>query len=125
MKSFIADLEEQVEYWRQRAENAEQMLRGTDWDVSIPPLTLYETRLMRLLARRPYTPNALAFAMGLEYERTSIRCIYIAIHRIRAKLPERIAPSGTRQYSAPYEVPDRAALKAFLTIEAEDERAAA
>lgn len=124
MKSHIADLEEQVEYWRQRSEAAEMLLHGRDWGTAIPPLTLYQTRVMRLLARRPYSPDALTFAMQMEYDDTSKRCLYIAIFHIRNKLPANIAPSLARRNCAPYDVPDRDALKAFLNLNMQERQAA-
>lgn len=128
MKSIIEDLQEQVEHWRQRAERAEGALQGRGWDTAVPPLTLYQTRLMRLLARQPYNADALAFAMGIDYEDTGKRSIYVHMHHIRRRLPAMIAPTQKLGKSYPYDVPDREALRAFLGMslpEQAERRAAA
>jgi len=125
MTTHYQDLEEQIEYWRQRAESAEAAICGARWNDAVPPLTLYQTRLMRLLARKAFTPEALALAMSLDYPETSKRCVYIQIFHVRNKLPWQIAPSPARKYSHPYDVPDRDALRAFLAGEAIEQRRAA
>lgn len=117
MKTIIEDLEEQVEFWRQRAEAAEAALgMGDRWDVRAPPLSLYETRVMRVIAERPLTGTDAVRILSAWYPNTSNNSLDVLLHRIRRRLPADIAPS-TRLNGSRYafiEVPDREALKAFL-----------
>lgn len=123
--SIIAELEEAVEYWRQRAEKAEQALVDlagpqADWNRAVRPLTLCETRIMRLLAGREMTGRALCSAMRRSYPRISDNSVKCQLSRIRKKLPADMAPArGTsRGYGSEnmYRVENREALRAFLNL---------
>jgi hypothetical protein len=120
--AMIAERDEAVEYWRQRAEAAELALRGGNmepgvWNERVYPLSLFQTRIMRLLARRDMTSLALQVILQNEYPDTTEGSIKAHLTHIRSRLPCSIAPPkgapcrGTRH---PYSVPDRAALKDFL-----------
>lgn len=114
-KTIREDLEEQVEYWRQRAEDAEQALYGHKWDSVVKPLTLSETRIMRLIARRPMSQHQIALVMENYSNADDVETLVkVMLCRIRRRLPENIEPiKYTRQF-APVEVRDREALRAFL-----------
>lgn len=116
----IEELEDAVETLRQRAEAAEAALRGGsegEWSERVEPLTLYQTRLMRLLAARPMRTSAIIAALAHEYPNTSDNSIKAHMSNIRRVLPAQIAPTlgtpcpGNLHF---YAVPDRSALKAFL-----------
>lgn len=125
MSSLIAELEEQVEHWRQRAEAAEAILRGNDWDMKVYPLTLYQTRIVRLLSRADFSTPALIVAMAWDYPDTTADAIKVHICQIRKKLPARIAPTSDRGWNVVYRVPDRAALRDWLNAGLRVERRAA
>ncbi len=114
----IADLEEQVEAWRQRAEAAEGVLQGDRWDQPVRPLSLYETRVMRLLAKRDMSGSQLVDALLPDYPATNDNSLTTMICRIRARLPESLAPPCNVPVgwgvSATYTVLDRPALIRFL-----------
>ncbi len=122
MKTIVEDLEEQVEYWRDRAERAEQAMRGGaveagNWCYRVAPLTLFQTRLMRLLAVGPMNTSALMIVMENDYPRTSDESMKVHLCRIRRMLPEHISPgigSPCPSVQHFYSVPDRPALRAFL-----------
>lgn len=117
MSTIIEELEEQVEYWRQRAEAAEAALGiGDRWDVRTPPLSLYETRVMRVIAERPLTGTDAVRILSAWYPNTSNNSLDVLLHRIRRRLPADIAPSPrlTGSRYAFIEVPDREALRVFL-----------
>ena len=125
MQSIIEELEESVEYWRQRAEKAEKALLDlagpqADWNSAVRPLTLCETRIMRLLAGRDMTGRALCAAMRRSYPRISDNSVKCQLSRIRRTLPADIAPErGTsRGYGSEnmYRVENREALKALLNL---------
>jgi hypothetical protein len=122
MRTHYEDLEQQVSYWRDRAERAEGVLRGQDWQVTLRPLSLSQTRLMRLLAGRDCTVNMFIDAMCDVQPNISDSSVKAQLCLIRRKLPIEIAP--TYGHGGMYSVRDRAALKAFLQIEADEERAA-
>jgi hypothetical protein len=113
-RSIIDDLEEQVEHWRQRAEAAEALLKGAYWDVAVPPLTLCQTRIMRLLAERSLSAHRLSVALADYYPRIVPKTIHVMIFRIRAAMPEHLRPVIQRQHDSAYLIPDRAALREFL-----------
>lgn len=122
MKSHYQDLEDQVAYWQDRAERAESALRGRDWDGAVKPLSLSQTRLMRLLAGRDCSIAMFIAAMSDAQPNISDSSVKAQLCVIRTKLPQVIAPSYG--YGGVYTVPDREALKAFLSGE-QTERAAA
>jgi hypothetical protein len=118
----IARLEEEVEYWRQRAEKAELALRGGvsepgKWGDRVLPLSLLQTRLMRLLAVQAMTSKALQLALRNDYPRISDGSIKAHFTQVRSVLPANIAPPrgapcpGTLHH---YTIPDRPALAEFL-----------
>lgn len=122
MSTIIEELEEQVEYWRQRAESAELALRGGvkepgEWGDRVHPLSLFQTRIMRLLLRKDMNALAMQIALENDYPDTTEGSIKVHLSNIRQRLPKSIAPTrgapcrGTRHA---YHVPDRQALKAFL-----------
>lgn len=112
--TIIEDLEQQVEHWRQRAEAAEATLKGNAWDTKVPPLTLYQTRIMRLLARADFSTPALIVGLGMDYPDTTPECIKVHICQIRKKLRGNIAPASTRGWNTVYRIPDRPALREWL-----------
>jgi hypothetical protein len=123
--TIIEDLEQQVEHWRQRAEVAEAIVKGEDWNVAVPPLSLQQTRVMRYIARKPIGPARLVSALACDYPMITPNSLTVTIWRCRQKLPAHIAPRILPHHAAPFEVPDRAALKAWLeTGQLPDRRAA-
>lgn len=127
MTSIIEDLEEQVEYWRARAEAAEAIVAGQDWARAVPPLSLYQTRILRLLGQRDVMAKTLLAKMELDYPNTTDNCLKSQICLLRAKLPAVICPPLKSRGSVPYTIPDREALRVFLdtgVLPAEQRRAA-
>jgi hypothetical protein len=111
----IADLETQIEHWRQRAEAAEAALgQGNQWDRAVPPLSLQMTRIMRLIARRPLTSVEIADKLiTTDYPNSSVRTVLVRLCQIRQVLPGSIMPMSGG-YGRPYSVREPDALKAFL-----------
>lgn len=118
MSGIIEDLEEQVETWRQRAEAAEAALGMGPADLAVPPLSLYQTRVMRMLAERDMTGAQLLNALMPHYPNTTDNALKSFLSQLRRKLPAHIAPprSVTSGWgvSTPYTIQDRPALRAFL-----------
>lgn len=112
--SIIDELEYQVEYWRRRAEDAERALKGDHWDSKVPPLSLQQTRIMRLIARRPITPKAICEVIQNDYPDCSIKGVLATVSNARRKLPDAIRPMHAWGEGNRYRVPDPDALKAFL-----------
>lgn len=114
MNSIIEELEERIEHWRQRAEIAEEALHGRLWEEAVRPLSLYQTRILRLLAKRDMMANVLFARMELDYPNTTHNALKSQICLLRAKLPESMVPPLKYRGSVPYTIPDRQALQAFL-----------
>jgi len=118
MTTIIEDLEYQVEYWRGRAEAAEAALRGSAWEHPVKPLTLYQTRVLRLLAERDMTGDQIVGALLNPYEATTPNALKAQLSKIRRVLPASIVPpwafSGSWGNRGTYTIPDRPALRAFL-----------
>ncbi len=115
MKSIIEDLQTEVETLRQRCEAFEALLGvASAWEAPVPPLTLYQTRLMRILARKDAPASAVARLMVCYYPDTSCDSIDVIVHRLRRILPAEIAPRHRKTRSDVLSVPDREALAAFL-----------
>ena len=124
-KTIIEDLEERVEYWRQRAEDAEAELRhirtrvlsailGSDdhpavWNQAVKPLSIGDTRVLRLLAAQPCTREQIAAALG-----KSLNTVSVHIYRIRDKLPEHMHPSSLKFHNDTYTLPDISVVRKFL-----------
>jgi len=114
-RSIVSDLEEQVEYWRQRAECAEHVLRGDHWNKKVPPLTLQQTRILRLLAKRDMDAAAIARSLTDDYPTITAKAIMVRVSQMRTILPEHLRISSViGQHGAPYRTPDKGALTAFL-----------
>ncbi|HAH11525.1 MAG TPA: hypothetical protein DCL48_15635 [Alphaproteobacteria bacterium] len=114
MNSIIEDLEEQVEFWRQRAESLENAVAGKVWGVTVAPCSLYQTRLLRVLLKRDMMANHLLEVMLAEYPNTTHNAMKAQICLMRLKLPAHIVPPLKHKWSMPYTIPDRAALRTFL-----------
>jgi hypothetical protein len=122
MRTHIEDLELAVEYWRSRAEAAEEALRGGSsepgvWMEAVYPLTLFQTRVMRLLARRGMSSAGLLQVLQNDYPNTSDGSVKAQLTNIRHALPAEIAPVRGKPYPGCFHihyVPDPEALKAFL-----------
>ena len=118
-RSIIEDLEEQVEYWRQRAEAAEAALQGTAWETPIPPCSLYQTRVLRVLAKQDATGNQIVLALEHNYPGSTLNTLKAQISKVRRRLPPEIVPplaynGGWGNGGPVYTIPDREALAAFL-----------
>ena len=118
----IARLETELEAMRQRAEAAEAALYGSEdknlWRRPVAPLSLYRTRLARLLAIRDMTGAKLLAAMQGWYPTTSHNTLKAQLSYMRRDLPAHIAPPREAPCgwgeTALYTIPDREALRAFL-----------
>jgi hypothetical protein len=125
--------QEEAEYWRNRAEAAEEALRGGStepgvWMELVYPLTLFQTRVMRLLARRGMSSVGLLQVLQNDYPNTSDGAIKAQLTAIRHVLPAQIAPVRGKPYPGCFHihyVPDPEALKAFLVTGQLPMRAAA
>ncbi|WP_287994208.1 hypothetical protein [Acidiphilium sp.] len=114
-RARIASLETDVEYWRQRAETAEAALKGgLEWDLARPPLTLAETRILRLMARRHVGAEAIVSVMQQSYPKFDTNSLKVRCYHMRRKLPHCIAPSYLERQYAPHTIPDLEACQAFL-----------
>ncbi len=115
----IARLEEELEAATQRCEVLQAFLSNNgdpkDWGVTVPPLTLYQTRLLRLVAARPLPGWEAVRVLLAWYPGTSDNSLDAQLCMMRKTLPAEIAPAvrTTSRYS-PIDVPDRAALADFL-----------
>ena len=109
----IAELEEQVEHYRQRAEAAEAILRGGDWHAKVRPLSLTQTRIMRLLARYDLSTSAIMSALEADRPNISYNAVKVQISAIRRKIPD-LAPLVAGAPGGIYTVPDRDGLRRFL-----------
>jgi hypothetical protein len=118
MRTHIEDLELAVEHWRARAEAAESALRGVEWETPVRPLSLYQTRVLRVLVMRDATGDQLVQAMGADYEQTSGNALKAQLSKMRRLLPAHIVPPCNVPagwgVSAVYTIPDRPALAEFL-----------
>jgi non-ribosomal peptide synthetase component F len=117
-RSIIEDLEHEIEHWRQRAEAAEAALRGDNWNRLVAPLSLYETRVLRILVKQDASGDQIVNALLPDYEGTNTNSLKAMLTRIRARLPEHITPPRNAPagwgVSSIYTIPDRAALAQFL-----------
>lgn len=109
----INSLELEIETWRTRALAAESAIQGDDWDVALPPLTLMQTRMMRVVARGSFTRQRIAKLLGTTGANVSTQlCL------ARGKLPEPIQPKPNNKngghYFSAYRVEHLEALRAFL-----------
>ena len=115
MKTIIEDLQIEVETLRQRCQAFEAFVAGTgEWEARVFPLSLYQTRLMRLIARKDVTGSDAVRIMGCYYPETSPNAFDSQLVYIRRVLPAEIAPRLRRTKFDYLSVPDRDALKAFL-----------
>lgn len=115
MKSIIEELEIEVEGLRQRCQAFEELLGAAGaWEAPVPPLTLYQTRLMRILAHKDAPASTVARLMACYYPDTSCDVIDVIVHRLRRVLPVEIAPRRRKTRSDVLSVPDRPALAQFL-----------
>jgi len=120
----IARLHTELEAALWRVSALEAMVKGEDWDAAVPPLSLQQTRAMRLIARKPVSPARLVSALACDYPRITPNSLTVTIFRCRKKLPPHIAPRILPSAAAPFEVADPDALRAFLAGEMELRRAA-
>lgn len=120
MKSIIDSLHTEVERLTQRCNALQAFLSATgnaaDWDRRIEPLSLYETRVMRLVCKRRLTGNEAVRILSAWYPETNSSSLDVMLNRLRKRLPTEIAPSARLNGSryAAIDVPDRPALAAFL-----------
>jgi len=111
----IARLEEELEALRETVAAFEAMLAGSgEWESRVPPLSLYQTRVMRLIARKDVTGSDASRIMGCYYPDTSSNALDCQLVYIRRLLPAEIAPRLRRTKFDYLSVPDRPALAAFL-----------
>jgi hypothetical protein len=109
-----ARLEEEIERLTQRVLALEAFLAPGLWDAPVPPLTLYQTRVMRLIAKRPVSGNDALRVMAAYYPATSDNALDSQMVAIRKALPGSIAPVLRRSKFCVLRVPDPAALAEFL-----------
>jgi hypothetical protein len=114
----IEGLRLELEAMRQRAEAAEHALRGVEWETHVRPLSLYQTRVLRILAQRDASADTITEALQADYPGTSTNCLKAQISKMRRFMPREIVPPNAYNSgwgsSAVYTIPDRAALAEFL-----------
>lgn len=110
----IEALEEELEAMRQRAEAFEQAFGPGAWDRRVQPLSLYQTRIMRIIAKGDVTGTDAVRLMACYYPNTSMNSFDALLVHIRRTLPEAIAPNRRRSKHCVLTVPDRPALRTFL-----------
>lgn len=104
-----------VEYWRARCMVAERALKGDRWGDCAKGLTLTETRLLKLLYRRPMSPHELADFLSLENDDITDTAVRTHVSRLRTKLGDGVlsrALRGDRRYS----IADRKKVRRLLKI---------
>lgn len=118
MKSHYQDLEEQVEYWRYRAEEAEAKLSraalGFVRTKRIPGLTPSQSAIMQLLAIEDLTRKELHQLLedgGMEMSQNVLK---VHICKCRKVLPAHLAPTLVRSWHGKYQIPDRDALNELI-----------
>jgi len=112
----IARLETEVETLTQRCKAFEEALSaGGSWEARVHPLSLYQTRLMRLIARKDMTGAVAVRTLATYYPDTSSNAMDAQLVLIRRVLPAEIAPRVRVTKYDYLAVPDRAALIAFLS----------
>ena len=115
MKAHLDSLHLEIETLRQRCDAFEAFLAGSgEWEAPVRPLSLYQTRLMRLIARKDVTGSDAIRIMGCYYPDTSPNAFDCQLVYIRRVLPAEIAPRLRRTKFDYLSVPDRDALRAFL-----------
>ena len=115
MRTHIEDLHLEIETLRQRCDGFEAAFGpGDAWSTPVPPLTLYQTRVMRLIAKREMTGNDALRILASYYPSTSDNALDSQLVNIRRAMPFDIAPRLRRSKFDYLSVPDRDALKAFL-----------
>jgi hypothetical protein len=116
----IEGLRLELEAMRQRAEAAEHALRGVEWETHVRPLSLYQTRVLRILAQRDASADTITEALQADYPGTSTNCLKAQISKMRRFMPREIVPPNAYNSgwgsSAVYTIPDRAALAEFLAF---------
>ena len=110
----IARLETELEAKRETVAAFETWLAGSDWEAPVRPLSLYQTRVMRLIARKDVTGSDAIRIMGCYYPDTSPNAFDCQLVYIRRMLPADIAPRLRRSKFDHLSVPDRDGLKEFL-----------
>jgi hypothetical protein len=114
----IEGLRLELEAMRQRAEAAEHALRGVEWETHVRPLSLYQTRVLRILAQRDASADTITEALQADYPGTSTNCLKAQISKMRKFMPRELVPPNAYNSgwgsSAVYTIPDRAALAEFL-----------
>lgn len=118
MKTHYQDLEEQVEYWRYRAEEAEAKLSraalGFVRTKRVPGLSPAQSAIMQLLAVEDLTRKELHQLLedgGMEMSPNTLK---VQICHCRKLLPANIAPTLVRTWHGKYQIPDRNALNEFI-----------
>ena len=115
MRTHLEDLHLEIETLRQRCDAFEAAFGpGDAWSTPVPPLTLYQTRVMRLIAKREMTGNDALRILASYYPSTSDNALDSQLVNIRRAMPFDIAPRLRRSKFDYLSVPDRDALKAFL-----------
>ena len=115
MRTHIEDLHLEIETLRQRCDAFEAAFGpGDAWSTPVPPLTLYQTRVMRLIAKRPVSGNDALRVMAAYYPTTSDNALDSQMVAIRKALPPEIAPVLRRSKFCQLRVPDPGALAEFL-----------
>jgi hypothetical protein len=110
----IEALEEELEAMRQRAEAFEQAFGPGAWDKPVAPLSLYQTRIMRIIAKGDVTGTDAVRLLACYYPSTSGNSFDALLVLIRRALPDAIAPNRRRSKYCVLTVPDRPALREFL-----------
>jgi hypothetical protein len=108
-------LAEDRAYWRDRCRRAEAAMRGSEWNLRLYPFTLYETRILRLLARHESCSNELFLTALYDGHRDiepSIKSIRTLITRARSRLPRKIRIEAIASFG--YHTPHRNALARHL-----------
>jgi len=112
----IARLETELETLTQRCKAFEEALSaGGSWEARVHPLSLYQTRLMRLIARKDMTGAVAVRTLATYYPDTSSNAMDAQLVLIRRVLPAEIAPRVRSTKFDYLSVPDKAALIAFLS----------
>ena len=108
-------LSEERDYWRERCRQVEASVIGDAWDVRIRPYTLWETRVLRLMARHEIARfELLLHALYTVQDREGVdeRTLRTVISRIRSKLPASLSVTSVRGVG--WQVNNRKALADYL-----------
>ncbi|MEO0606623.1 MAG: hypothetical protein AAFY82_00220 [Pseudomonadota bacterium] len=112
--SRIETLEEENEHLRQLNEDLRKAAASDEWDQLRWPLTLQQTRVLRLVHKGIYNRTQIARKIELDYPNFNVPTLNVVLTKIRRALPEAISPRRSKVYNSTLRVPDPETLGQYL-----------